>query len=351
MPDARLMLHFNGADGDTNTVDATGRHGTITFNGTAQLDTAETKWGTAALLLDGNSDYLSIANSEDWYICSDADEDWTIDFWVKHDDHAGTETYIQHYEDGDNSWRIVHVHGSGVRFYVESGAAVVIDTGSGGEITDTNWHHIALCKVGDEYGLYVDGSQVAYTQDSSVDTFAGSLYIGATGTPGNYYDGSIDELRIDNSNHFSAAPNVGESDTITEPTAEYASYELLPLFPSYDGGELSRGVDVTPFSDDFIDEGVRRSATADGYPLAEEQYSIQTEMFSMVLSHLTDADKSTLFAFYRNYAGREIGVLNPADSLKYECLMASAPKCSIDKDKNRWKMEFSFRTLSTTTWS
>ena len=68
-PYAVFLCHFNGVDEATAATDS-GLGGnaphTITFSGTAQLDTAVKKLGSAALLLDGNSDYVSMADSADW---------------------------------------------------------------------------------------------------------------------------------------------------------------------------------------------------------------------------------------------------------------------------------------------
>ena len=53
-----LLLPFDGSDTATSTSDESDNSHTITFGGTAQLDTAQKKFGTASLLLDGDSDYV-----------------------------------------------------------------------------------------------------------------------------------------------------------------------------------------------------------------------------------------------------------------------------------------------------
>jgi hypothetical protein len=194
------------------------------FKGTAVLDTDVKKFGTASLLVDGDSDYLQIPDHVNFDIVKSPDDNWTLDLWVKHADHVGTETYIVQWEDANNYWLLQHVHGSGLRFIVVSASATIITTGFGGEITDnTTFHHIAVCKKGNEYGLYKDGTQVAYVRDSSTDTLAGDLYIGATGAPGDYFQGSIDDVRLINSNAFSAAPNITNTDTIVIPTSAHTA--------------------------------------------------------------------------------------------------------------------------------
>src|SRR6185369_1684394 len=54
-----LLIHSDGADASTVFTDATARH-TITANGNAQVDTAQSLFGGASLLLDGTGDYLEI---------------------------------------------------------------------------------------------------------------------------------------------------------------------------------------------------------------------------------------------------------------------------------------------------
>ena len=118
-------------------------------------------------------------------------DDWTIDLWVKHDDHAGVEYYMQQYEDDNNRWYFVHVHGTGIGFGGVSGGTGRWECMWGGEITDTDWHHVALCKVADKFGVYKDGNQVCYVQDSNTDTFNGTLYVGQNGNSDYYFDGNI----------------------------------------------------------------------------------------------------------------------------------------------------------------
>jgi len=229
----KLLLHMNGADTDTTIYDSTGTH-TATANVTAQLDKDQYKWGGTSLLLDGNSDYLSIPDSADWDIFGSADTTWTIDFWVKFTDHAGNESMVYQQEDGANFWGITHNHGSGFKFYCVGGTELV-STGFGGEITDTDWHHVAAIKIADEYAMYVDGVQVNYTQDSSTDTFnSAPLYIGGWAGSG-FFDGYIDELRIVNGNPFNASPNNTPDDTITVPNSPYSGATNQVSFEELNG--------------------------------------------------------------------------------------------------------------------
>ncbi|MFC1632300.1 LamG domain-containing protein [Candidatus Omnitrophota bacterium] len=211
-----LMLHFNGTDGSTSFIDDSFSGHSVTAHGDAQIDTANKKFGTGAGLLDGVGDYLTVPHSADW--------DWdraymTVDFWVKHTDHSGYELYLVHYEDTLNKWLLFHRDGFGFRFKVKSGG-IDMDTPYGGEITDTDWHHIALCKVNNEYRIYLDGTQVIYLDDSDIDTFAGILFIGQSGDDSEYLDGYIDELRISHTARWTSnfTPPTSEYEVIPEPT-------------------------------------------------------------------------------------------------------------------------------------
>lgn len=180
------------------------------------------KWGNASLKFDGTDDYILFNDSSAWDIAGDTSTDWTIDFWVKFTDHTGSETFIAQNEDTNNRWNLYHTDGSGFRFIFTSGGVSIIDTSAGGEITDTDWHHVALVKdaqgATNNWGIYVDGTQVAYVQDNSTDTLSGGLYIGENGNNANFFSGNLDGLRMSSSNVFSATPVSGLTDTITVPT-------------------------------------------------------------------------------------------------------------------------------------
>jgi len=217
-----LLLHLDGADGQTTTVDESDSSHAVTFEVTAQIDTSESVFGGASLLLDGDSDYLRIPDSPDWDLFSSATTDITIEFFVKHDNHTGEEAYVAHYQDASNLWLISNRDGTDMIFVLKvDGSNSILFSGT--EITDSNTHHVALIKVGDEYGLYLDGVQGGFVQDSSVANFTGNLHIGARTDPVNlnYLDGNIDEVRIIQSNPFNASPNSGLTDTITVPTTPH----------------------------------------------------------------------------------------------------------------------------------
>lgn len=217
----KLLLHCDGTDGSTTFTDVSDSGHTVNVTATVEVDTAFKKWGTGAALFDGDSGYFSIDDSPDWDIVGSNSTNRTIDFWVRMTDHDGDEIYIHQWESNDDRWLIYHRHGAGIFFEMMSGGVQKILVPAGGEITDSNWHHIALCKLADKYGIYKGGTQVGYIQDDDTDTFAGALEIGRHGDGTAHFDGHIDEIRIQHSNIFGAAPNATPDDTITVPTRQY----------------------------------------------------------------------------------------------------------------------------------
>jgi hypothetical protein len=194
-------------------------HGWLNFEDNDKTPTISTtsKWGNSAMFFDGTDDYAYYADDAAWDIGSSTN--FTISIWVKHDSHVGVDRYVEQYEDGNNRWAFHHTHATGIGFLIDgdahSGGTYSAD---GGEITDTNWHHVAAIKVGTDLGVYLDGAQTGYVSYTESDTFAGALNIGAYAGLSEFFPGYMDDLYISKTNYFSAAPDAGLTDTITVPT-------------------------------------------------------------------------------------------------------------------------------------
>ena len=219
-----LLLHMNSLDvsGDGGS----GNYHIPTFFGTAQIDTTLKNFGTGSLKLDGNSDYITFPDSADFDVVASNADNWTIDLWMRTTSVVTGASYIVSQDanaDQVDVWRLL-LSTSQLQFSVrESSSTIITLTTPLSVISINTWHHIALVKKADEYGIYVDGVQEAYVQDSSTLNVTSPLYIGRnSGNEVHYFPGNLDELRIEKSNYFSASPNVGLSDTITVPVEAYS---------------------------------------------------------------------------------------------------------------------------------
>ncbi len=214
-----LVMNFDSVDvsGDGGS----GIYQVTEFEGSIVTDSGNTKFGNTLLCGGTDADYTTSPDSAQFDVVKDG-TDYSIDGWVKHDDHVGTEVYITQDEDNANYWTLYHENGSGLQFYVETGNTPVIQTPFGGEITDTDWHHVLWFKTGTIHSVYLDGAQISYLNDPSTDDFVGALEVGGMSTLSVSFDGNLDEWRIQEGNYFSLTPDVGLSDSFVIPTAEYS---------------------------------------------------------------------------------------------------------------------------------
>jgi len=235
---------LNGTSGSQKEFDAGETGHAITFNNGPYISrSSASKFGRGALFFDGSDDNLSIPTHADWDILNEAN--FTIDMFVRHDSVASVDCYLSQVEDGNNYWFFYNDPSNGLYFAVYSGGGWIVtcNSAAGDAITSTGtWYHLAVCKVGDEYGIYKDGVQIAYLDDDSADAFVGSLYVGSR-SAADYFGGRINNLRITHTNAFSAAPNVGKTDTITVPTAPHDSATDTKLLIYGENREMEGWID------------------------------------------------------------------------------------------------------------
>ena len=198
-----LLLPFDGSDTATSTSDESDNSHTITFAGTAQLDTAQKKFGTASLLLDGDSDYVTVGDSDHLYFEAD---DFTVECWVRFA-ALGNNTIFSHWANGtatSMSYYLTYFNSSGILrlgYYLGSN----LDTSYSWSPSTGTWYHIALERSGTTLKVYIDGTSVISVSASttalrdSEDPFrVGVFNDGSTGSPTLewYFNGHIDDLRI-----------------------------------------------------------------------------------------------------------------------------------------------------------
>jgi len=216
----KLLMQFNTEDGSTNIVDSSPGAHAFSPSGGARLDESVKRFGTASLNLNSSTDFIYSAASSDWDICRNANDDWTVDLWVKHTADMATDNMMYVYNKGsNNSWFLYRGNSGTIVFTLYSSNGVVLQAGSSpNTISDTDWHHVALCKVADRYGIYVDGAQVAYVQSSATMSVTGSLYMGWN--PRGFWNmnGYLDEVRIYQGNTLNASPDSAGTDSISTPS-------------------------------------------------------------------------------------------------------------------------------------
>jgi len=200
----KLLLHCDGTDGSTIFTDSSANNYTVGTVGTVQIDTAQKVFGTGSGLFDGNSDYLTLADSADWNFGSG---DFTIDCLVRFASlGAGTLHGIVNQTVDANSLFLwyYNVDDNKLYFYSRDNETYKARySGNSPSFVINTWYHIALVRNGENIYMFKDGTALTCSVTTAISTntlpnLAANFEVGALQTGGSYYylNGWIDELRI-----------------------------------------------------------------------------------------------------------------------------------------------------------
>lgn len=170
-----------------------------TFNGDAQLDTAQKKFGTASLLLDGTGDYLSIPTSTEFGFGTG---EFTIECWIRPANVTGTKAILDFRTAGTEVSPYLYLDGANLKYFV-NGSDVI--TGTATLAADT-WYHVTISRTGSTTKMFVDGTQDGgdYSDGSNYGSTK-PIRIGITIADGDGFAGHIDELRVSTTARYTAA--------------------------------------------------------------------------------------------------------------------------------------------------
>jgi len=189
-----LLVNFK----DGQAIDSTAQNN-LTLYGTAKTSTAQKKFGTASLLLDGNSDfaYLHNRNNLSGPFCIEA---WG---WADNLPSGGCTLWCL------GTYKIeLQVTNDTVRIYRVGTAEGYTNFFTGGEFSADTWHHVAIVRdTSNVIKCYLNGtaSSTTVTDATAFLATSGIFIIGAEadGDPVNQnvldpWDGYIDDFRISN---------------------------------------------------------------------------------------------------------------------------------------------------------
>lgn len=187
-------LHFDGTDGSTTITDTTGR--SWTPSGNAQIDTAQSQFGGASLLLDGTGDYVSTANAAALQLTNQA---FVIECWIRPNELGRVQT-ISNKRDGSGAEEhSIYFQATNVIVFnlFNSGSAVVTLTTTT-VFTTGVWYAICVERAGNTFRIYVNGAvEDTFTGSVTASTNTAPLYIGRDGfNTARDFNGHIDEYRL-----------------------------------------------------------------------------------------------------------------------------------------------------------
>ncbi len=182
---------FDELTGGTVT-DASGNGNTGTISGARR--TAAGRYG-GGLIFDGVNDVVSVANSASLNVTTGL----TIEAWVLPTRSTGWQTAILKEAPGELRYALYASSDTGdPSGYVRVGSADRSVYAPAALPLDV-WTHVTLTYDGATMRLYVDGSQAASrAQTGSIATSTGALRIGGNNVWGEYFQGTLDEIRIYN---------------------------------------------------------------------------------------------------------------------------------------------------------
>ena len=100
-----LYIRGEGTDNSQSiTEQGPGAHTLTVAIDTKYENTVKLPWATTSIYFDGTGDKITAAQHKDFQMLEAGD--YTIELWVQHSDHAGTEVYIEFWEDASNYWQL-----------------------------------------------------------------------------------------------------------------------------------------------------------------------------------------------------------------------------------------------------
>jgi hypothetical protein len=192
-----LLLRGNGTDGSTTFVDSSLSPKTITAVGNAQISTAQSKFGGASMLFDGNGDYLQASYNSSYDFGTG---DFTVELWIY---RAGNSTggvgsdyeaLIGSNASGNSKWTIyLRRSTKNIAWFGDDGT---LRETSGATISDSAWYHVAWCRSGSTLRGFIDGTQRYSATATGSYTTGSEMRIAYDLDANRQFYGYIDDLRI-----------------------------------------------------------------------------------------------------------------------------------------------------------
>lgn len=142
---------------------------------------------------DGTDDYVELPDESDFNLANAL----SISLWMRRS--GWSHTYETLIAKGDNSWRLHRDNNAQpLEFANHRPSGGTDDLGGSTEVTDDQWHHVAIVYGGGGKALYIDGvldTNNGYTEGLATSSFP--VFLGENSeTTGRFFGGDMDEVRI-----------------------------------------------------------------------------------------------------------------------------------------------------------
>lgn len=211
-----------------------GPRSALTFTATndAKISTAQSKFGGASAVFDGNGDSVTAIDSG----VSLGNSNWTIEYWLRAASTSSNPTIFDTRSGtGDTS---------GYSDYINSSGKFVIFMNSSDRITSSTtistntWYHIAIVRDSSkDIKLYINGTNEGSTYNHTANMTSDDWIIGRNVNSSTFLNGYVDEVRVSKIARYTA--------NFTAPTAAFTNDSDTVLLLHMDGTNNS-----TSFPDD-----------------------------------------------------------------------------------------------------
>jgi hypothetical protein len=192
----------------------------LTTEGNAQLSTAQAKFGTASLLLDGTDDYIETTTNLDL-----SSTDFTIDLWIRPDNITG---YKGIWQSGTSTTMQSYLLGNAVYWSVNP--STIITTAV--TVNANEWTMLSYERQGNTHRIYKNGT-LEDTATTANKQDNGTFSIGKNGFGD--FDGYIDEVRVSDIARYTGS-------SFTEPTSEFEFDSNTNVLVHLDGANGSTDI-------------------------------------------------------------------------------------------------------------
>lgn len=196
---AHLMLFGEGANNSTVILDSSSYARTVTRSGDAKISTAQKKYGSSSILLDGNGDYLTVNDAA----MAPGTGNFTYECWIyvsSPSDMSIIETRAT--QTGTIGFTLTAFSSTVIRLF--SGSVLISATISNYSNT---WTHVAVVKNGSTTTLYINGTSTGTTTSlgnmSSTELVIGAGRYNAPSFD-SFLNGYVDEFRFNKSAVYTA---------------------------------------------------------------------------------------------------------------------------------------------------
>jgi len=201
----------------------------FTAEGNAQLSTAQAKFGTASLLLDGTDDYIETTTNLDL-----SSGDFTIDLWIRPDNVTG---YKGIWQSGTSTTEQSYLLGNQVYWTINPSTIITTSV----TVSAGVWTMLSYEREGNTHRIYKNGT-LEDTVSTGNKPDNGLFSIGKNGFGD--FDGYIDEFRVSDIARYGGS-------SFTEPTQAFSfdsNTQFLLHFDGANGSTVIKSADDTLFA-------------------------------------------------------------------------------------------------------